>query len=255
MKQFTTKNNFFHSVFRTVCVLTFWILIWGICAALVGKDVLLPSPFAVFRRMGTLIVQKSFWISVLFSLGRVLIGYLMGCFFGILFAVLCFQFPPIDVLFSPVFSVIRSVPVASFIILALVWIGRSLVPPFISFLMVLPIIYGNVKEGLGNADQKLWEVAQVYRFRLTETYRYLYFPAALPYFQSAAYTALGMAWKSGIAAEVLCSLTLSIGGQIYASKLYLETDALMAWTITVILISIWIEKAVLRIFSRTKRRR
>jgi NitT/TauT family transport system permease protein len=174
-------------------------------------------------------------------------GFLLGLFCGVLLGALAGRFPLFEILFRPWAVMIKSVPVASFIILALVWIGRTRVPSFSAFLMVLPILTGNMTAGLRAADPELWEVCRLYRFGPLKTVRFLYIPAVRPYFLSAARTSLGMAWKAGIAAEVLCSLSASIGGQIYESKLYLETPALFAWTITVICISMMIEKLLFRL--------
>ena len=213
---------------------------------------MLPSPPAVFHVLCSLCLQGEFWLSIVSSLLRVLLGYAAGCAVGILIASLCCVSRIADTILSPLMSVVRAVPVASFIILALVWLERGLVPAFIALLMVLPVIVGNVRTGIEHTDPALIETAQIFRFSKATRIRYLYFPSALPYFLSGARTSLGLAWKAGVAAEVLCSLSVSIGGNIYESKLYLETDALFAWTITVILISILIEKILFRFTTRKK---
>ena len=232
---------------RAAFVLLFWVAVWFVTASLVDKEVLLPSPVSVGKVLLSLVFSRTYWYSIGASLLRVLIGYLLGCIAAAAISIMCFRSSIADALFSPVLSVIRAVPVASFIILALVWIGRTRVPSFSAFLMVLPIVGGNILTGLRSADQELLEVCKLYRFPFIKTVRLLYLPAVRPYFVSAARTSLGMAWKAGIAAEVLCSLSASIGGQIYESKVYLETPALFAWTITVICISMLIEWLLFRL--------
>ncbi len=232
---------------RAAFVIIFWFTVWLVAAWIVDKEVLLPSPLSVARVLFSLLLSPEYWLSIGASLLRVLIGYLLGCVIAAVISVACFRSSAADALLSPVLSVIRAVPVASFIILALVWLGRSRVPSFSAFLMVLPIVSGNILTGLRSADKDLLEVCQVYRFNWTKTVHLLYIPAVRPYFLSAARTSLGMAWKAGIAAEVLCSLSASIGGQIYESKVYLETPALFAWTITVICISMLIEAFLFRL--------
>ena len=113
--------------------------------------------------------------------------------------------------------------------------------------MVLPIVAGNVLTGLRAADKDLLEVCKLYRFSFGKTVRTLYLPALMPYFLTAARTSLGLSWKAGIAAEVLCSLSASIGGQIYEAKVYLETPSLFAWTITVIFLSMLIESLIFKL--------
>ncbi len=231
-----------------LAVLCFWIIVWAILALVINKEVFLPSPVSVGRVLLSLITLPQYWLSIGTSLAHVLIGFLLGCAFGLLLAVLCFKSVIANALFSPVLSVIRAVPVASFIILALFLIGTEKVPSFTAFLMVAPIVFGNTLSGLRAADKDLHEVCTLYRFGMWKTVRLLYLPALRPYFFAAARTSIGMAWKAGIAAEVLCtSLSNTIGGQIYNAKNYLEISEVFAWTITVICISMLIENLLFRL--------
>jgi len=234
------------SILRSVCVLLFWIAVWWATALFVDKKVLLPTPADVLRKFADLIFHADFWITVSSTLLRILLGYALGCLLGILAAILLHFSRLADALLSPILSIIRAVPVASFIVLALVWIGRANIPVFIAVLMVLPIVCGNVRCGLEEVDRSLSEVAFIYRFSWEKKFRHLYIPAVFPHLLSGASTSLGLAWKAGVAAEVLCSLSASIGGKIHDSKVYLETDGLFAWTITVIVISMSIESLLLR---------
>ena len=150
----------------------------------------------------------------------------------------------------PMLGVLKATPVASFIILALVWIDTQILAAVISFIMVLPLVYHNVREGFDAADTKLLEMARMFELSGAKTFRYCYLPAILPFFLSAVSSALGFAWKSGIAAEVLGRPARAIGKQIYDSKIYLETVDLFAWTIVVILMSVMLEKLMLWLVKR-----
>ena len=144
-------------------------------------------------------------------------------------------------LFAPLRALIKATPVASFILLALVWMYTGVVPAFISFLMVLPTIWSNVEQGIWQTDAALVEMTQAYRFSLSKRIRLLYIPSVLPYFLSAFSTGLGLGFKSGIAAEVISLPKRSIGLNMYYAKIYLETPDLLAWTVILILLSILIE--------------
>ena len=155
----------------------------------------------------------------------------------------------LDALLSPVISVIKTTPVASFVILVLIWLRRDYVPVLISALMVFPVVWSNVSAGIKNTDRSFLELARVYDFSFFKTARSIYFPSVLPYFRSACSSALGFGWKAGIAAEVLTVPGVSIGRMIYESKLYLQTTDLFAWTLCVILLSFLLEKLMLRLIS------
>lgn len=223
-----------------------WLLLWQLASMAVGLPLLLPSPLAVLLRLGQLCTRADFWLTVASSLLRILLGFLLGVLFGTALAGLCWRFRLIDALARPLLGVLKSTPVASFIILALVWVKTTWLATVISFIMVLPLIYANVREGIDSADRQLLEMAQVFRLSRRKTFRYCYLPAILPFFLSAISSALGFAWKSGIAAEVLGRPARAIGSQIYDSKIYLETPDLFAWTLVVILLSVLLERLAVR---------
>jgi len=130
------------------------------------------------------------------------------------------------------------------------WTDRDQVPVIIAALMVLPVVWGNVVRGIRECDPKLLELARAYRFSRFKTARLILLPSVRPYFLSALTTSMGLAWKSGVAAEALVWPKLAIGTQIYNTKFYLETADLFAWTLVVILLSLLLEK----LFSTFTRR-
>ncbi len=227
----------------------FWILLWALLAHLVGQEMLLPSPLLVVKTLLSMASGADFWLTLLNSLARIVSGMLAGTLLGVLLAVLTHSSAVCRAIIAPFMSLVKSTPVASFIILALIWLGRGIVPLFITALMVMPVVWANVSEGLRAQDEKLLEVARVFRLPGRRVIFSLTLPTVLPYFRSALCSALGLGWKAGVAAEVLTVPQRSVGRMIYESKLYLETPELFAWTVTVIAVSFLIERLLLRLVS------
>ena len=238
---------------KNCIVLAFWLGVWALLAALVGRELLLPGPRAVLRRLGELILTGPFWQTTGVSLLRILLGAVLGILLGTVLAVLTRRFRVLSALLSPLLTLVRSTPVASFILLVLIWVGRDILPAVIVVLMVLPVVWGNVTAGIAAADPLLLEMAAVYRFGLWRTVARVYVPAALPHFLSACRTGLGLAWKAGVAAEVLTVPRLSIGRHLYESKLYMDTVDLFAWTVVVILLSLLLEKLLSALIARLRK--
>ena len=232
----------------TLLVLAFWLAFWWFGAIRMGRELLLPSPLTVLERLLSLSITADFWTIVLWSILRVVLGILLALVFGVLLALLTSGVPFLRRLFTPLLSVIKATPVASFVILALLWLGSSALPIFISMLIVLPIVWAAVSDGISAFDKSLVEVCRVFRFPTGKRLRLLYLPTVAPYFLSACKTSIGMAWKAGVAAEILAVSPISIGKQLYEAKIYLETPDLFAWTIVVILLSLVIEKLVTLLF-------
>lgn len=227
-----------------LAVVLFWILVWQIIYMLVDKDILVASPFGTAKRLLELVCQIDFWQQVLASCIRVFASFILALVSGIAFAVLTYNSKILLQLFSPIFSVIKATPVASFIVLALIWMKSTNVPVFSGFLMVFPIVWSNIFHGISSAQKNLLEMAYVYKFSFLKKIKLIYIPAVRPYFLAAATTGFGIAWKSCVAAEVIAYPKTAIGSQIYNAKIYLLTSDLFALTATVIILSILLEKMV-----------
>ena len=225
----------------------FWIAAWWGIAAYIGMEVVLPTPIHVFTRLCELIVSSEFYTTAAISLFHVLCGFLCGVIVGTLLAFLTHFVAVARYAFSPLLTVIKSTPVASFVILALIFIGKNTLPVFISAIIVIPLVWSNVSAGLESIDKDLLEVTRLYAFDFKKKLRTLYIPSLKPYFFSALTTALGLAWKSGISAEVIANSKDSIGNMLNNSKVYLESADLFAWTIVVIFFSLifeWLIKLI-----------
>lgn len=233
----------------------FWIAVWQIIALIVGEELLFPSPLSTAKAFGALCVTPTFWQAVGTSFLRIFAGILLSLLLGVVGGVLAGLLPPFDALFAPLLSVVRATPVASFIVLVVLWIERDYVPIVISVLMVLPVVWTNVKEGIKNTDHSLLEMAKVYRIPTVKKVKSIYIPSVFPYFLSAARSSLGMAWKAGIAAEVIVLPLVSIGRQLYYSSNNLETATMFAWTATVVLLSVAVDLGVSFLFRKAEERR
>lgn len=225
----------------------FWIALWYIAARLVGLPLVLPGPDDTLRALWALLPTAAFWRSVMFSLFKVLAGYTLAVAIGSLLGLACAKWAWVDSLTAPLRAVIRSTPVSSFIILVLLWLRLGLVPVFISFLMVLPVIWSAMQQGFEQVSGELLEMAWVYRFNWPRRIGFIYAPSVAPYFYAACSSSIGIAWKAGIAAEVIARPEYSIGKYLQDTKVYLQTDHLFAWTLTVILLSLLFEFALKRL--------
>ena len=240
---------------KGILILAFWLGVWALLARLVDRELLLPGPWRVLERLFVLMRTADFWRITAVSLGRILLGAVIGVGAGILLAMGTARFSLLEAALSPLLTLVQSTPVTSFILLALVWVGRAAVPCVIVVLMVLPVIWSGVSAGIKATDGQLLELAKVYGLSPWRKVRRIYTPAAEPYFLSAARSCIGLAWKSGVAAEVLTVPARSIGRMLYESKLYLETVDLFAWTVVVILCSLAIEKLLTAAIGRFQRRK
>lgn len=217
------------------------LIVWQLAAALLDNELLLVGPAAVAGRLLELMATREFWQAVGFTFSRISLGFLLAFCLALLLAALGARFPVVRVLIQPYMAAVKAVPVASFIVIALLWLSGRRLSVFISFLMVLPVLYANFLQGLREADGKLLEMARVFRMSLWNRIRGIYLPALEPYCLSGCRSALGLCWKAGVAAEVIGVCGGSVGGMLYDAKVYLEIRDLFAWTLAIVLLSLGFE--------------
>lgn len=235
----------------------FWLLVWQAASMALDRVTvltLLVSPVQVLVRLGQLLLTADFWSSVAFSLTRIAAGFLLAAALSVLLAALSARFSVVRELLAPAMLAVKSVPVASFIILALILFSSRNLAALISFLMVLPVLYTNVLTGIQSADPQLMEMAQVFHLSPARCVRYLYLPQVMPYFRSGCTVALGLCWKAGIAAEVIGIPRGSIGEHLQQAKVYLDIPDLFAWTLVIVLASLAFEKLMLAALNLAARR-
>ena len=239
--------------FERLAAAAFWLAVWQCAAMAVGQEVFLVSPVQALRTLLQLLPQAEFWQRVGFSSGRILLGFGLGVVCSAALAVAAEICPAAEILIAPMMQLVKATPVASFIILALVWVRGSSLSVLISFLMVLPVLYGAVRTGIRAADPQLLEMVKVFRLPLGRRLRAVWLPAVLPAFRQGCSVALGICWKSGVAAEVIGLPNGSIGDALYRAKITLSTGELFAWTFVIILLSAAFEKLFLRALDAVSR--
>lgn len=245
-KRMQNENN----CIKKVLIVFFWLFLWHLLAKWVDNAILLATPAEALGALFALLPKAQFWQSVAGSFVRIGAGIFLGFAAAVLLGVLSSRFSLLEEFLSPVMNLFKAVPVASFVVLFLIWWGSSFLAVAVCFLIVLPNIYINTLAGIKNADRQLLEMAEIFRLPPRNRFFYIYRPALKPFLLSGLRISLGMGWKSGVAAEVIGTPDFSIGGQLYLSKIYLDTAGLFAWTAVVIFLSFLFEKCILWLAER-----
>lgn len=227
-----------------------WLAVWYAVYRAVNRELYVPSPAAVIRRLAGLAGEAGFWKDVVLSMYRIMAGFLLSVAAGTVLGIASGLNRYLYVFLNPVVTAVKATPVISFIMVALFWFSSGRVPVFIGFLMCFPIIWTQMAEGIRRVDPKLLELARVYRVGLPLTVKKIYVPSLVPFFSPACLTSLGFAWKVGVAAEVLSHPKHGIGGRLYEAKAYLESTDLFAWTLVVVLLSLGFEALLSRLIRR-----
>lgn len=234
--------------------LLFWLAVWQISALVIGQKILLVTPLEALRCFLAMLPQPAFWARVIFSALRILAGFGLAVLGAFLLAALARSQRMLAALIELPLQAIKATPVASFIILALLWVSSRQLSVLISFFMALPILYSAVQTGLDAADPALLEMAQVFRISPCARIRAIWLPGLLPAFRRGCSVALGICWKSGIAAEVIGLPGGSMGEALYRAKITLSTAEVFAWSIAIVLLSAVLERLLMALLAAAEQR-
>ncbi len=224
-----------------------WLCVWQLVSVICDNSILLVGPWGTLTALLGNLTEASFWKTVLVSCGRIGAGLLGGILAGVLLSVLSYRFRLAEEFLRPFMTLIKAVPVASFAVILLIWWGSDALSGLVCMMVVMPHIYVNILEGLKHTDKKLLEMAKVFDMPVWNRAFYLYRPAVRPFWNSALGVCAGMAWKSGVAAEVIGLPAFSVGEGLYLSKINLDTANVFAWTAVTIVLSMITEWIINRL--------
>lgn len=235
----------FLNKYKKIIAIAIALLTWQGIAMFLQNDILLVGPTKVAIRLWELMGSTSFWAAIVASSSRILLGLALAIVLGLVLAMLGSRFSLVNTLLWPYVAWMKSTPVASFIIICLVWVSTKNLSVLTTFLICFPIVYANMYEAFVSIDKKMEQMLEIFRVPFWRRVYCLYIPHAVPFFFSTLKIAIGMGFKSGIAAEVIGLPRGTIGNYLYEAKIYLSTADMFAWTATIIAVSMILEKLIL----------
>ena len=241
-----TKQHWLKMIFITIM----WLILWEVADRVIDNRIILSGPLHILSSLAEQVAKPDFWMICAASFLRITLGFLLSFALGFALAVLCYRMPLLKDIIAPVMAMLKIVPMISFVIMLLIWVGNQALTIYLSFLIVLPLIYTNTLAGLEAVDKNLLEISKEYGMSRWYRFKYVYRPTLMPFLISGCRVSLGMSWKSGIMAEVIGTPKPSIGREMYAAKTYLQTGNLFAWTIVVVILSIVFERGFLWLLEK-----
>lgn len=214
-----------------------WLGVWQIISMIINKELLMPSPYVTLTTLINLMSEKSFYVALFYSLLRIIAGFLAAAVLAFAMGVLSGLSEKAEILLSPFITIVRSTPVMSFIILAIIWFSYNLAPLAVNLIMCFPPIYDNVLKGIRNTDRKLLDMAKVYKINRFSVFKGIYLGSLKPFLAAGMNTALGLAFRVAVAAEVLANPKYGIGTKLLQAKYNLETAEVFAWTFMILVLS------------------
>ncbi len=238
------KISFTNKQYISAASVVFMLAVWKLLALHFNSALIVPHPERAFVTVLGLFAEKDFASTVGNTILRGMLGFALSFIFGVAFGSFAGTNAKFDAFLRPILVAVRSIPVISLILLALIWLSPGSVPVFIAMLTMFPFICTNVGDGVKNVDKSLVEMAQIYKVGKGRIMREVYMPAITPFIFSGVSSAMGIGWRAIVIGEVLSQPQYGIGSKMQAAQIFLNVDAVIAWTIIAVLISYCFEKII-----------
>lgn len=219
-------------------------LVWFAGSAIMDNPLLLPGPIAVFSAFGNIITEETGLLAIGMTLLRLALAMGVALVSGLFLGVWAGLKPAVGVFLRPLVTVLRTVPVISIVVIILIVAGFEKTPYVITFLMIFPLFFQGISEGVSAIDPELVDVYKLEDNRFFTGLRHCYLPLIQNHIKTALLQSAGLGIKVLVMAEFLAQTRNSIGNQLYLAKVNLEYDRVFAWTILLIIVAVILESLI-----------
>lgn len=244
MKASILKNKNIKELIYTLSSVIVLLLLWKVASVIVDKEILIPSPESTLQEIIRIISSVNFSASLINTLRRALVGFIMALGAGVSLGMMAGFSKTIFYLLRPIILINKAVPTMAMILLALIWLQSEKAPILVGFVVIFPIIYESVVQGIRNVDVKLVEMMDIYKISIFDKFKDLYIPSISSYLYGAMSAAMGLNFKIIIAAEVLSQPRISMGTNFQIERANLNTAGVFAWSLITIVLAGVLEKTI-----------
>lgn len=220
---------------------------WQLLSWQMAQPQLIPSFPDLIRALLRLVYSPGFLVSIGTTCLRACVGLLLSLVAASITAFLLNRSEGIRLLFMPWLSLLRSVPVISFILLALIFLNPEMIPLLIAFLTMYPLLTENLLKGLMNRRDSWKMLARQFHLNAWNRLFQINYPQLKPYLFSGLASAVGFGWRAIIMGEVLSQCVDGIGKRMKEAQVFIDVPELIAWTLVAIVLSWLTDKLISRL--------
>jgi NitT/TauT family transport system permease protein len=182
----------------------------------VWSPVLVPSPASVGRYLWGALRDGTLEGSVLVTMKRLGLGYLIGLAVGVPLGMITAQFRPVRDTLGVLALGLQGLPSVCWVPLALLWFGQS--EGAMLFVVVMGTLWSVIlatESGVRNVNPIYVRAARTMGSRRLHTWVQVIMPASLPFIVSGMKQGWAFAWRSLMAAEIFVTILTGFGlGQL-----------------------------------------
>ena len=233
----------------TLLAIIFITTVWQLIASHIGFPAIFPSIFDLVKQVFGLFLSENFYIAVSTTILRGILGFAFAFSFAFVFGTIAAFSSFWKVFFHPIIVITRSIPVISFVLIAILWFSPPYLPVFIALITMFPILYQNILTGLEQTDNKWIEMAKVFGKSPYQQFISIYIPASKTFIYDGISTAMGFGWRAIIIGEVLAQPIHGIGTAMKQAQAFINVSELIAWTVIAVGVS-YLFEGIIRLIRK-----
>ena len=203
MKKFISSNPFIYTL-----GVIFVLLLWLVISLSQGQgNLVFPNPIETLQKTGYLLTRKYIWDSILATLRRTLLAFLISFLAALIFGSFAGVYKKLYTFLKPLIIVLKSVPTAAFVFFFLIAFGSTEAPIYIVILLSFPILYEAVVGGINSVSKEISEAIKVDSGKFFYPLFKVKLPIALPYILVGLASSFALSIKTGIMAEIITGST------------------------------------------------
>lgn len=217
------------------------LLIWQVGALIFANPFILPSCWDVIKYFVKLSGEQAFYVNLLFTFYRAFIGFFVSAAIALPVSYFCARNKAFEKLLSPILLLLKSTPILSFLLLAIVWFSSENIPLVIAFIGMFPILTIQFTAGFKALDPHFIQIATLYHLSRRKRFFWIEYPAIKTYIFSGIASAIGLGWRAIIIGEALSSIDSGLGAAMKQAQNYIDVAYLFALTFASLFASFIIE--------------
>jgi NitT/TauT family transport system permease protein len=240
-----TKNSM-RSILGAVFSLSVACLIWEAFARSgLFAPVLAPSVVLIGSALGRMVLNGAMLRHTLYTLYRVLFGFLLAGVVGVFIGILMGRFRRVERFFVPLVSVLMPIPSLAWVPVFILWfgLGNAATIALVFYAATFPVIY-NTWTGVRSVNRLWIRSAQAMGADEKALFQKVVLPGSLAFVITGLRQAFARAWIAVVGGEMIAATNWGLGWVIFDSKEFLNTDVMMASLAVIGLIGFAFERLI-----------
>ncbi len=244
------NNNNYKYILLSVL---FIILLWTVSSLIIDNSLVLPGISEVILSLKEILSTSTTYLIILLTIVRLILVVLVSLVIAFILAILSYLSDKFESFIKPLFVILKTIPVIAIIVLLLITFGSKTSPYIMTSLVVLPIMYEGLLTSLKNINKELIDDVKTLSNTNWMVLKDFYFPIILNFIMMTLVQSFGIGLKVMVMGEFIAQPNCSIGYILQLERSNLNSSAILAWSVILIILVLLFEILVLKLSERFKK--